>query len=229
VGTEPGLRERKKKRTRQLLVDTAWRLFAERGFDAVPVSEIAREADVSEATVFNYFPTKEDLIYGRMEEFEEELLSAIRDRRPGESILDGFKRFVLQPRGHLAADDDQAVEALATFARVITSSPALIAREQQVFDRYTRSLAALIAEETGAAEDVTPWVAANALMGVHRGLIDYVRRRVLAGARNPRLARDVRVQGEQAIDLLQRGLGSYGKKPKVARRNSPAAAGNNRA
>jgi len=220
VSTGPGLRERKKQQTRERLVEIAWRLFAERGFDAVPVAEIAHEADVSEATVFNYFPTKEDLVYGRMEAFEEELLGAIRDRKPGESILAGFTRFVLEPRGHLTANDEQSAESLLMFSRVITNSPALIARERQVLDRYTRSLAALIAEDTGAAaDDVTPWVAANALIGVHRGLIDYLRRRVLAGVRNPRLAREVRTQGEQALALLQHGLGGYGKKPKAARRS----------
>src|SRR5438105_14137614 len=105
VTTELGRRERKNERTRELIADTARRLFAERGFDAVPVSEIAREAEVSEATVFNYFPTKEDLFYNRLEAFEEELLSSIRDRAPGESVLAAFGHFVTIPRGLLAAHD----------------------------------------------------------------------------------------------------------------------------
>ena len=62
MATETGLRERKKQQTRQLLAETARRLFAERGFENVSIVEIARAADVSEATVFNYFPTKEDLV-----------------------------------------------------------------------------------------------------------------------------------------------------------------------
>jgi len=101
--TELGLRERKKQRSRQLIADTARRLFAERGFEAVPVSEIAREAEVSEATVFNYFPSKEDLFYRRLEAFEEELLSSIRNRPADESVLDAFGRFITTPRGLLAA------------------------------------------------------------------------------------------------------------------------------
>src|ERR687887_565894 len=157
----PGLRERKKQQTRRLIADTARRLFAERSFEAVTVAEVAREADVSEATVFNYFPTKEDLFYSGLEAFEEELLSSIRDREPGESVLAAFGRFVLQPRGLLAAKDPDAIERLAAITRVISDSPALLAREQQIFAGYTASLAALIAEETGAEADaVEPWVAA---------------------------------------------------------------------
>ncbi len=216
--SELGLRERKKQQTRQVIAETAHRLFRERGFDAVTVAEVAREADVAEKTVFNYFPTKEDLFYSRLESFEAQLLDAIRDRDPGETVVAAFGRFVLEPRGLLAekrgSDAREAAEALRAITRVITESPALLAREQQVFARYTDSLAAVIGEETDAAAgDVEPWVVANALMGVHRALIDYVRQRLLAGAVTPaRLARDVRAQGEQALKLLERGLGRYAAK-----------------
>jgi AcrR family transcriptional regulator len=210
----PGLRERKKQRTRQLIADTARSLFAQRGFEGVTVAEVARVAEVSEATVFNYFPTKEDLFYSGLEAFEEELLAAIRERPPGESVLDAFARFVMTPRGLLAArGDDTAAEHLAAITRVITESPALLAREQQIFAGYTASLAALIAEETRARQDaIEPWVAANALMGVHRALVDYTRRQIVAGARNPRLARDVRAQAKQALARLVDGLGGYAVK-----------------
>lgn len=53
-----GLRELKKARTRQLIADVAARLFAERGYEHVLVSDIAREAEVSEQTTYNYFPSK---------------------------------------------------------------------------------------------------------------------------------------------------------------------------
>lgn len=213
----PGLRERKKQQTRALIADTARRLFAERGFEGVTVAEIAREADVSEATVFNYFPTKEDLFYSRLEAFEEELLEAIRRRQPGKSVLAAFRAFLFDQRGVLAmkpsGGDDEATKQLRTITRVITESPALLARERQVFGRYAESLAALLAEETGsAAEDVVPRAAANALLGVHRALIDYVRQRTLAGARAPEIARETRAQAKRAFARLERGLGDYAVK-----------------
>jgi len=212
-GAQPGLRERKKQRTRELIAETARALFVQRGFDHVTVAEIARAAEVAEKTVFNYFPTKEDLVYWRLEAFEAQLLAAIRDRPAGSSALDAFGRFLTSQRGWLSEKDPQARDRMVAVARMITDSPALIAREQQVFERFTDSLAALLAEETGAEPgDVASWVAANALMGVHRALVTSMRRGVLAGVSRARLARDAAVQAEQALGALAQGLGGYAVK-----------------
>jgi AcrR family transcriptional regulator len=213
-----GLRERKKQRTRQLIADTARRLFAERGFDRVTVAEIAREAEVAQATVFNYFPTKEDLFYSRLEAFEEGLLTAVRDRAPGQGVLAAFGAFLLGQGGVLAMNtpggDDEATIQVRTVTRVITESPALLARERQVFDHYARALAALIAAETGAEEgDVVPLVVANALLGLHRALIAYVREQALAGAPAARIRAGVRAEAGRAIARLERGLGDVGVRP----------------
>ena len=209
-----GLRERKKLATRQLIAETARRLFAERGFDGVTVAEIARAAEVSEKTVFNYFPTKEDLVYWRLEDFEAQILGAIADREPGEPALEAFGRFVLTQRGLMVERDPAAREELLRLSRVIAESPALLEREQQIFRRFTASLAAQLAQETGASpDDVEPRVAADAMMGVHRALVDFARRRILEGARAPGLAGEVREQGERALALLEDGLGGYAVRP----------------
>src|SRR6266480_6106598 len=207
-----GLRERKKERTHQLIAETARKLFQEHGFDAVTVADVAREADVSRKTVFNYFPTKEDLFYSGLELFEARLPEAIRERKPGEPILAAFERFVAEPRGLLAADDPDAGERPLATIRLITGSSALLAREQQIYAGYAAALAALIAEETQARpDDIAPWVAANAMIGLHKALVDYVRRRVLAGERDrARIARGLRTQARQAVALLEHGLGHLG-------------------
>jgi AcrR family transcriptional regulator len=208
-----GLRERKKEQTRQLIAETARRLFGERGFERVTVAEIARAAEVSEQTVFNYFPTKEDLVYWRLRSFEDELLATIRDREPGEPALAAFRRFLLAQRGLLAKQEPQAREELAALTRMITASPALLAREEQIFAGYTASLAALLAQETGAdAADLRPSVAANAMMGVHRALVHHARRRVVEGVRHPKLAAEVRTRAEEALALLDDGLEDYAVK-----------------
>ncbi len=200
--TEPGLRERKKERTRQLIAAAARELFAERGFEHVTVAEIARAAEVSEGTVFNYFPRKEDLVYYRMEVFEQEMLAAIRGRPRGESIAAAFGRFIVEPRGLLAAPDGETADFLRSITRVIAESPVLLAREREILDSYTNALAA----ELGADGGVEAWVAANALIGVHRALLAYVRREILAGAPVAVIADRVRRQGESAIKLLTQGL-----------------------
>jgi AcrR family transcriptional regulator len=208
-----GLRERKKVRTRELIAETARTLFAERGFEGVTVAEIARAADVSQQTVFNYFPTKEDLVYWRLEAFEAELLAAIRDRPAGEPVIAAFGRFVRRPRGLLAEGDDAARDRLAGITRMIAGSPALLARERQTLARYTASLAALIAEEQGAAPtDAAPMVAANALMGVHHALVAQARAGVVAGTPHATLRQGLIEQADRALALLERGLGEYAPK-----------------
>src|SRR5262249_13086161 len=210
--TELGLRERKKQRTRQLLSETARRLFSERGFEQVSIAEIAREAEVSEQTVFNYFPSKEDLVFSGLEAFEERLLAAIRERSHGQTLLAALGEFILEPRGFLAAEDDAAASELIAVTRMIAASPALLAREQQIFAGYTDTLAQLIADETGSrGGDLRPYMVANALIGVHRALISYVREQLAAGATDRRrLSRQVRRYGQNALALLAEGLGDYG-------------------
>ena len=209
---EPGLRERKKEQTRQLIADTARRLFAERGFEAVTVAEVARAAHVAEKTVFNYFPTKEELFYSRLEAFEEELLDAVRGRAPGESILAAVRGFLMGQGGVLAmrspGGDEEATEQLRTVTRVITESPALLARERQVFASYAEALAALIAEETGhAAATIEPQVGGERPAG-RAQRADRLRAR--AGARRRgRLAGRARGPGprEARIRPARRGAG----------------------
>jgi AcrR family transcriptional regulator len=203
-----GLRERKKQQTRQLIAETAYRLFSERGFEAVTVAEVARAADVSEGTVFNYFPTKEDLFYGQMENFEAALVEAVRARPPGEPVLAAFRRSVVDGSERLATEE--AAGAIATAARVIAASPALQAREREIIARSTRALAELLAEETGShGDDVVPLVVANALVGVQRTLVEYVHANILAGRRGPALTAEVRAQAERAFARLERGLADY--------------------
>src|SRR5919197_3758832 len=121
-----GLRESKKLQTRQAIADTAMRLFAQKGFDRVTVAEVAAEAGVSEKTVFNYFPTKEDLFFDEVPAREAALVAAIRNRRPGDSILAALRRLQIGECGRMCSP------GFATFARIIEDSHALQAKELEV-------------------------------------------------------------------------------------------------
>jgi len=208
VSAGVGLRERKKQQTRELIADTARSLFAERGFDDVTVADVARAADVSEVTVFNYFPTKEDLFFGRMQFFEETLIEGVRERAHGDSAVEAFQRLLIEGSKRLVADETD--DLIATAARLIAASPNLQAREREISARYTRNLADLLAEETGAAAgDPEVLGVAAALMGVHRALVAYVRNSVLAGRRGTRLAADMRAQAARAFARLEGGFAGY--------------------
>jgi AcrR family transcriptional regulator len=212
VAAEAGLRERKKQQTRELIAEAARRLFADRGFDAVTVAQVAQAANVSEVTVFNYFPTKEDLVYGGMQFFEEKLLAAVRDRGPGESVLDAFRRPVLEGLKPLAADE--RTEVIAAAASLISASLALAAHEREIVARYTRLLAEQLAKEAGTElGDVEAFAVASALMGVQRALVEYVRNSILAGRSGPRLVSDARSQAMRGFGRLEKGLADYRRKP----------------
>lgn len=208
-----GLRERQRRQTRELILDAATGLFAERGFDPVTVAEVARVADVSEMTVFNHFPTKEHLFFARMEFFEERLIEAVRDRGAGSSALDAFAALVIASCSRLA--ESGRAEAIAATALQMKASRTLQAGERDIVDRYTGQLADLLASSAGeAAGDVEAWAAAAALMGAHRALVRYVRAQVVAGRRGARLAAMARSQARRAFARLGTGLAGYVGSPR---------------
>src|ERR1700693_2568040 len=91
-----GLRELKKARTRQLIADTAARLFAERGYEHVAVTDVAREAEVAEHTVYNYFPTQEQVVTDREQQTHDRLCHLICSRPPAVTPAAAIRDFVLE-------------------------------------------------------------------------------------------------------------------------------------
>jgi AcrR family transcriptional regulator len=196
-----GLRETKKAETRREIADTAMRLFVQRGFDHVTVAEVAAAARVSEKTVFNYFPTKEDLFFDEVPEREAALVAAIRDRSPGESIVAAL-------RGLQASECPRLCSAgFATFARIIEESPALEAKELEVMAQLTETLAGAIRDELRVPE-IDANIAANMLVGVHWQLFRNARAQALAGRHGPAAVRRLRSDLDRAYRLLEHGLGA---------------------
>jgi AcrR family transcriptional regulator len=196
-----GLREAKKQRTRQEIADKAMQLFAARGFDHVTVAEVAAAAGVSEKTVFNYFPTKEDLFYDEVPAREAALVAAVRDREAEESVLSALRR------ESIAHCRRMCTPGFASFARIIEESPALRAKELEVMARFTRALTEAIQAEPGLNE-LDARVAASLLVGVQWQFFAIARKRALDGRHGPAAERRLRADLERAYELLEHGLGS---------------------
>ncbi len=208
---EPGARERKRQETRARIVDAAADLFAERGFDAVSVMEIAKRAGVVEKTVFNHFPVKEGLVFDADPPMRAALLDAVRRRPAGESVSAAAGSFVVGAVSLLGAPEVSG--GVARMARVIRGSRTLQVREREILGELTDALAGLIAEETGALPHaVEPWLAAHAVLGLYASLLDLARDRVLSGVTGPELGAELRRQGRRGLSLLQFGLAGYAKR-----------------
>ncbi|MEZ7003615.1 TetR/AcrR family transcriptional regulator [Streptomyces sp. AD55] len=156
-----GLRERKKEQTKQRITAVALRLFAERGFDAVTVSEIAEAAEVAKATLFAYFPSKESLALQGVG--QENLAEIVAGRPAGHSPLQALRaHYEAFANGHMAAMDRGHVLAQM---RVIFDSPALSGAANALLYQQRRALADVLAKEYGetAAALVAAQIAATAL------------------------------------------------------------------
>ncbi|MEU5883085.1 TetR/AcrR family transcriptional regulator [Spirillospora sp. NPDC047279] len=210
---ELGLRERKKRETRRRISDIATGLFMMRGFDNVTVADVARNADVSVNTVFNYFKTKEDLFFDRQDEITEQAARALRDRRPGESVVAVFRREFLTGLDHRSYQT-AFHEGSEIWAKTVQDSPALTARAREIGLQAQAGVAALLAEETGAdPDDITPRITAAMLFSAQWELIDDIQRRKLAGQSLEEMRDTVYANARRVFDLLEKGLGDYAARP----------------
>jgi AcrR family transcriptional regulator len=196
-----GLRESKKLQTRQVIADQAMRLFALRGFDHVTVAEVAAAVGVSEKTIFNYFPTKEDLFFDEIPRREALLVETIRGRAPGESILAALRRMQLAECPRLCSP------GFATFARIIEDSTALKAKELEVMARFASVLTDAIMGEL-AVDERDARIAASLLISVHRQVFRAARHQALAGKHGPAAVKRLRADLVRAYEILEHGLGS---------------------
>jgi AcrR family transcriptional regulator len=202
-----GLRERKKQQTRELIAETARRLFTERGFERVSVAEIAREADVSEKTVFNYFPTKEELVFHGGAARREELIEAVRRRPAGVSVVQPFRDWTMQ---HLDLIESQAVSQTVAVPRLVMESKTLRDRLFLAWEEEAAILAPVIAEQAEEDDLLVPTIVARTLAWTHRLVFRAAFMRLLAGEDRHWVAADLRLQANRAYGTLESGLGRYG-------------------
>ncbi|WP_163510578.1 TetR/AcrR family transcriptional regulator [Fodinicola acaciae] len=198
---ETGRRERKKQQTRTALSEAASALFAERGFDEVTVAEIAAAADVAVGTVFNYFASKEELFFDRLDGIVAALTTAVRDRAPDTSVAAAFRgwhekelAFLLHPRGSRRS---------IRFFRTIAASRSLQTAEIGIHQRLETALAEAI-----GSDDTASLLAAQ-LMAIHRTVVAKCRSLLLTGTSRPIVARKVEALTVGGFELLSTAALDY--------------------
>jgi AcrR family transcriptional regulator len=200
-----GLRARKKRQTREEIAAAAMALFAARGFDAVTVAEIARAADVSEKTVFNYFPAKDDLVTLWGVERMDALMSAVRALPPGAPLLEPFRRMTMD---FLDEVERGPIDSIVAVPRLVMGSTALRERLFLAWEREAAALTPVIAERAGLPpDDLLAAVIARTLSWTHRLVYRAVFRRLLDGEDQHAVAASLRSEAARAYDQLERGLG----------------------
>ncbi len=165
---EIGLRERSKARRREAIIRAAYELFADRGYDATTVADIAEAAEISPRTVAMYFPAKLDIALSRFSDGVAGLTEAIRDRRPGETVHDAFGRWLLTSQ---TDPEDRELHRLAV--RMFAANPDLGALRTARMAAAVREGAAMIAADTGSTPDaIAPRLAAAAAAAIAMEIID---------------------------------------------------------
>ncbi|MEV4840597.1 TetR family transcriptional regulator [Nonomuraea sp. NPDC049486] len=161
-----GLRELQRRRVRETISAAAIRLFLERGFDEVPVTEIAAAAQVSKPTLFKYFPTKEDLVLHRIADHQGEGARVVRARAPGEGPLEALRRHFLDGLARrdpvTGLNDDPEVMG---FHRMVFTTPGLAARLSHHTAQDEAALAEALAE---TVDELTASLVAGQVLTVHR-------------------------------------------------------------
>lgn len=204
-----GLRERKKRQTRQRISDIATGLILERGFDAVTVAEIADAADVSVNTVYNYFPAKEDLFLDRGLDMVDRLSRWVRGRRVGESPADAVLR-ELRVLVEGVSPTVGLFDGYADFMEVITASPALRSRLWALRQETLTDLEATLRAEAGPAPGHLPELVAGQLGWAYGTVFAWIgaemaRRRVPA-----EVSREALVLLDELEELLGERVLNYG-------------------
>jgi AcrR family transcriptional regulator len=165
---ESGLRERSKARRRAAIIRAAYELFAERGYDATTVADIADAAEVSPRTVAMYFPAKQDIALSRFSDGVASLTDALHTRLPGETLHEVFGRWLLTSQSE---PEERELYRLAR--RMFAANPDLAALRTARMAAAVREGADMIAADTGSSPAaIAPRIAAAAAAAIAMEIID---------------------------------------------------------
>jgi AcrR family transcriptional regulator len=209
MNPEPGLRERKKRRTRETIARAAHVLFAERGYHATTLPDIAEAADVSTRTIFAYFPSKEDILFSDFPVMKEALAEALAERPEGQDALETVRRFILSMHGAEKSDLDEELRVCVESDETLRNH--LRARIAQLEEL----IAPAIAKDLDApANDVRPQVVAASLTAAFNVLSEQ------GGGTKKKLksAADLAAAIDPVIAFLRGGLDALKEPPGRSRR-----------
>lgn len=215
---EPGLRERKRQRMYQAVSDAAIALFLEKGFEKVPVAEVAAAAEISKPTLFRYFPAKEDLVLHRFADHVDEAARVVTGRPAKRSPLDALQRHFLdglERRDPVTGLCDNS--HVLAFHRLLYGTPSLVARLYAYQERSERALGEALDDSldeaiSGAASDaeaLAARLAAGQIIAVQRILAMENWRRIDAGESAEAVWPDAVVAANRAFGQLRSGVARY--------------------
>jgi AcrR family transcriptional regulator len=198
-----GLRELKKARTRQLIADVAARLFAEHGYEQVAVSDVAREAEVSEQTIYNYFQTKEQLVTDRDQQVQGQLTDLIRARAPGVSAAAAIRDYVL---ASVDAIPDIPPEIWrGEVGNLAVISPTVHRLSLEMTDRQAEAIANAISDTTPVRKEVAK-LQGIALASVYQIIFSHAGQGTNEGHTQTEIADELRPIIQSVLDELDRWL-----------------------
>ncbi|MFF2434147.1 TetR/AcrR family transcriptional regulator [Streptomyces sp. NPDC058107] len=190
----PGLRERKKLKTRMAIRRSTYRLIAEQGYDATTIEQIAEAAEVSPSTVFRYFATKEDIVL--TDEYDPLMEAAIRNRPADEPPLRSMRFVVTETLATLLATEEEQVRRRT---RLMVEVPAIRARLSEIMSDTAKMLDRVLADRSGrSADDLAVRVFVAAVLGALREVTLYWGEHGQEG--------DLIAMVNQALDTLEGGL-----------------------
>lgn len=172
TATRPGLRERKKRHTRDALLRAALELFIAQGYEKTTVDEIAEAVDVSQRTFFRYFTGKEEAAFAVQEVVHTHFVRAVRERPAGEAPLEALRNAVLESWDTIGEAIEQIVplDVYLRMFRLTETTPALLAAHLRRSDQMEEEIARIVAEREGldVRTDPRPRVAVAVFGGVIR-------------------------------------------------------------
>jgi len=214
VTDRPGLRERKRQRTRETIARVALELFDERGYDATTLANIAEAAEVSPRTIFAYFPSKVDILFSEFPAIRDALEREVANRSAGKDVLETARDFVLS-----AAERPEIAEILRRRARIVEADETLRNHEQARLAQMEEVVAAAIARELGAtASDLRPLLAAASLTAGFRLMTKSV-----SSSKSPRSPEQLAAMIDPIVTFVRGGLDAL-----APTRTRDAAAGGGR-